>query len=129
MRSDCMIETEATELTEFADSGERRTAKLGSGWSSYELWKTTIREPRGQGLVKKPLSLAQQLDEQEERLLIRQQKRFARRVWIAVLLILVSSVVLFADRHHAEPRVTRSSKQLVQPQATQSQAVPMPVET
>jgi len=83
-----MIDAEATELD---DSSDQRTSKLGGGWSSYELWKTTIHVPRELGLVRKPPSLAQQLDEQEDRLLIRRRKRFARRVWLAVLLVLSST--------------------------------------
>jgi hypothetical protein len=124
MRSDCMIDTEATE---FGGTGDRHTAKLGSGWSSYELWKTTIHEPREQGLVRKPTSLAQQLDEAEDRLLIRQRKRYARGVWIALLLILASAMALVADRHHAESAessVTQGVKQIIQPHPMQ-----MPVDT
>jgi hypothetical protein len=119
MRSDCMIDAEATELI---DTGDRRTARVGSGWSSYEVWNITIREPREQGLVQKPPSRAQQLDEAEDRLLIRRRKRYARCVWIALLLILASATMLFADRHQAESAEsseTQGAKQVIQPHSVQ----------
>jgi len=128
MRNDCMIEAEATELI---NSGDQRTAKLGGGWSSYELWKTTIHAPREQGVVRRPPSLAQQLDEEEDRLLIRQRKRYARCVWIALLLILASATMLFAERHQtesAESSVTQGAKQAKQI-IQQPQPMQMPVET
>lgn len=66
-------------------------------WNAYEVWKTTIHEPRNERLTQDKRSLGERLDEEEDRQ--RSRVRKLRRVVAILLLLVASGIGLFVDRY------------------------------
>lgn len=72
---------------------DAEAGKLAAGWSSFEVWKNTIHEPRVNKRAQDNRPLWQLLDEEEDRQRLRRRK-IVRALGLSICLLVTASAAV-----------------------------------